>query len=118
MPAGCLHCYSMLKKAHGWIRRKIVWASKTVIRYQPAQRPNGTEGDQETSFQTLLKIIQEWKNNRYLMSDSGHIAATDSHNVENIVEYSLLQIAKNIKGESIDLVQLRNPCGHGVWEGD
>ncbi len=53
--AGCLDCYSASKKTHGWIRRKIVWASKTAIRYQPAQWSNGTAGDQETSLQTLQK---------------------------------------------------------------
>ncbi len=56
----------------------------------------------------------------YLMSVLSHLANTDSHKIENIAqsqEYSLLQVAANVEGADLNLVQLGNPWGRGAWEG-
>ncbi len=59
-----------------------------------------------------MKLLQKWRDSRFLMSASGHAASSDARKVENVVqshEYSLIQVAKNTNDEDIDLVQLRNP---------
>lgn len=118
---GCLDCYSMRKTDGSWLRRKILWANNDELRYQAAKWPDGSKGEQKIDSQALMELLQKWDDSRFLMCASGHLASSDTHKVENIVqshEYSLIQVAKNANGEGVDLVQLRNPWGSCEWQGD
>ncbi|CAE8667277.1 unnamed protein product [Polarella glacialis] len=83
--------------------------------------PDGTPGDKGKSIQEVLKFLEQWDAQNYLMcagSDGGTNAEKSPDGIILGHAYSILQVKTEVAGTDVSLLQMRNPWGKSDFHGD